>query len=156
YVDYYMNGVLGWARAGATDDVAAAAYGIAMGPAAPPAAPEVLAMDGGADFVDGLAVRVLARLFLDSPDNRGYLAFDPSSPSVVGAALRDLHGVLDNADGARSFAARRVVVDILKKMQSEEAYSVLRGCRSDIAAAKAALAPELQADTDDLLARIDA
>jgi hypothetical protein len=154
-VDMYLNGVLGYVRAG-SDDVATAAYAIAMGPAAPPAAADVLAQPGGPDYVDGLAARVLERLYLDDAAYQGYITGAPASSKIHDLAVRDLSGMLANSDGARSFNTRRMVVDILKGMQTDDAYAALQSARVSIAAGKAGLAAEAQAQTDDLLARIDA
>jgi hypothetical protein len=155
YFDYYVNYVLDFARGAGSDDVAVNAYNAAMAPAHAPIAPENIAKPGYAETADGLARRVLTRLYLDPEALRGYVSFDPSSPAVVAAALQDLSDNLTNVDNIRSFETRRVCVDILKKMQSNEAFAALRASRTTVATARAALSGEEAALTDDLLQRID-
>ncbi len=151
-IGYYLNDVLGYAVAGADADTAVKAYGIAMGADAAKAA---VGKPTYAQTVDGLTHMVLARLYLDPPAARGYIADLPSYPEVNDAALADLAKSLGNADGTFSFETRRAAVDILKLFQSNDAYAALRSARATIAAARASLSADQQALTDDLLARID-
>jgi hypothetical protein len=65
-------------------------------------------------------------------------------------------GNLQNTDGARSFATRRTMVDILAKLQMTAAYDALVQSRAQIAAQRASLTGVAAEMTDDLLARIDA
>jgi hypothetical protein len=154
YADYLLDAVLEFARAGASDDVDLDAYNLAMA-LSKNLTPDQAANAMYASSADGLAARVMSRLYLDDDAARGYIANDPWSPAVTEAALADLSAFLDNADGVRSFASRRVFVDVLKHMQSDEAYAALRAARSSIAAARAAMTGDDANNTDDLLARID-
>jgi hypothetical protein len=155
--DYYMNGVLGWARNASDEAVAVEAYNIAVGAARAPISAENLAKPGYAEMADGLAQRVLKRLFLDGPELRGYISDDPSYAKVIELAMHDLRDNLANVDKVRSFATRRVVVDILKKMQNDEAYSILTESKASITAAMSlgGMSAQEVRDTNDLLARIN-
>jgi hypothetical protein len=156
-LDPYLDGVLGYARAAYDEAIALDAYEIAMKPARAPIATEDLAKPGYAEYADGLARHALKRLYLDPEAVRGYISNDPMYPSVIAASMRDLGDNLKDSDGHRSFATRRVVVDILKKMQSQDAFNLLREARAAIAAKKAlgGMTVDEAALTDDLLARID-
>jgi hypothetical protein len=74
---------------------------------------------------------------------------------LAGEMAAELKANVLNADGIRSFATRRVAVDVLEKMQVVEGYRTLRECRAELAAARATLTGDDQAYVDDLLARID-
>lgn len=156
-LDPYLDGVLGYARAAYDEEIALDAYNIAIGPARAPVSAANLAKEGYAEYADGLARRTLKRLYLDPADARGYISDDPTYASVVAATMRDLRDNLTNVDKIRSFDTRRVVVDILKKMQNQEAFNLLREARAAIAAQKAlgGMTVTEAALTDDLLARID-
>jgi hypothetical protein len=60
----------------------------------------------------------LVRLFLDPAAARGRFIAEPNvGDYLLGPALfRELEGVLFNRDGLRSYASRREMVDILKKI----------------------------------------
>jgi hypothetical protein len=157
FVDYYMNGVLGWARAAEDPAVAVEAYNLAMGAAKAPISAENLAIPGYAQMADGLALRVLRRLYLDPAEARGYIADDPLHAEVVALTMVDLRANLTNVDKVRSFETRRVMVDILKKMQNDEAYAILTESKAAINAALSlgGMSAQEVRDTNDLLARIN-
>jgi hypothetical protein len=156
FIDVYMNEVLKYARAAYDTDIALEAYRAALGPSRAPVSSETLAMPEGAAAVDGLSMRVLKRLYLDPPDWRGYITNDPPA-SVVRESLQDIRANLTNGDKLRSFENRRAMVDILKKMQSDEAYAILVESRASIQAALSlgGMSAQEVRDTNDLLARID-
>jgi hypothetical protein len=156
-VEYYMDNVLMYARAGWDPAIALKAYDIAIGPARAPISAENLAKDGYGAAVDELGRRVLRKLFLDAPELRGMISDDPSDEGVLKQVMRDLKDYVTNVDKIRSFATRRLTVDILKKFQTDEAYAALREAKAAILAAKSlgGMTAAEAAGTDDLLARID-
>jgi hypothetical protein len=157
FVDYYMNGVLGWARAASDGAIAAEAYDTAIGRARAPISAANLALPGYAEMADGLAARVLRRLYLDGADARGYIINDPDYAAVTALVMQDLRDNLTNVDKIRSFGNRRTMVDILKKMQNDDAYAILTEARASIQAALAlgGMSAQEVRDTNDLLARIN-
>jgi hypothetical protein len=156
YIDYYMNDVLKYARASYDPSVGIDAYLTAMGPSRAPVSADTLAMPEGAAAVDGLSMRVLKRLYLDPPDWRGWIVNDPPA-SIVRESMKDIRDNLTNVDKIRSFETRRAMVDILKKMQSDEAYATLTEAKASINAALAlgGMSAQEVRDTNDLLARIN-
>lgn len=150
--NYWINGLLGFAVAASSPDLAVQAYNTAMGKSVIGTQAQTATY---AATVDALAHTVLARLYLDSPMVRGYIEANPVYPEVNAAAIADLSSILMNGTSVYTFDTRRAAVDILKVMQSEAALNALRDARSRVAAAEAALSPDVQALTDDLLARMD-
>ncbi|MCP3142019.1 zinc-dependent metalloprotease [Pyxidicoccus xibeiensis] len=154
--DYYGNSVLGWVRAGVPADQTFA-YDVAIGQVRPPLAVPPDAGPGYGAAADDLARRLLARLYLDPVSARDDITFTPDeSSAVTPAVLADIHGILINVDGVRSFRARRTMVDILKSMQSLPAYLTLREGRDTITASLGTLSGSERAQAEDLLARIQA
>lgn len=150
--NYYINDSLGFAVAGPSPDVALEAYDRALGKAI---AATATASPNYAATVDGITHTVLARLYLDPASSRGYIADLPQYPEVNSAAVTDLGAALANDASVFTFDTRRAAVDILKLMQSEEAFNALRAARDAVARSESQLSPQEQALTDDLLARID-
>ena len=151
-----LNGVLAFVRAGNTVDEVNAAWAITMkGLSVDPAhVPADAMLAARTDF---MGRRVLSRLFLDDSSLRGTFTNDPDRSNPVFAdMMAQIQGNLGNADGFRSFRTRRAMVDILKKLQTVQAYDALRSTRDSIAAQRASMTGDQAALTDDLLARIDA
>jgi hypothetical protein len=142
-LDYFLNRVLQYVRAGADLTTRSDAWDIAFSPARTP--------EG-----DALAQHIFARLYLDTPDLRGFIVNDPPSDVTVAAVIPDLEKTLVDADHIRSYATRRTCVDALKHVQLVEALEALRAARDAIAASRATLSGDDAVLTDDLLARIDA
>ncbi|MFP2927502.1 zinc-dependent metalloprotease [Pyxidicoccus sp. 3LG] len=154
--DYYGNTVLGWVRAGVPADQLYA-YDVAIGQVRPPLAIPPDAGPGFGAAADDLARRVLARLYLDPVSARDSITFTPAAnAAVTPAILADIQGILTNVDGVRSFRARRTMVDILKVQQTLPAYMALRQGRDTITASLPSLSGTRRAETEDLLARIEA
>lgn len=111
---------------------------------------------------DTLSNALLSRLYLDPLLARGGAVPRndpaPTDPVIGPLARGELFGILLNQDGIRSFASRRNCVDILKKMQTADAYSALVRARDAIAADVGTLPPSSEQAllTRDLLGRIDA
>jgi hypothetical protein len=113
--------------------------------------------------VDVAAGRLFARLYLDTPDKRGdannggaFLQDPPVDAAVTPLLLTELKGNLVNSDGFRSYATRRQMVAILKKLQLTPALTALVDARKTIAAARAGMTGSDATLTDELLSRIDA
>ncbi|RYG70364.1 hypothetical protein EON77_13990 [bacterium] len=97
-----------------------------------------------------------ARLYLDDAKARGDFADDPPfDAELTPKIVADLRANLLNGDGARTYETRRLVVDVLKKMQRVEALATLREARALVAAARVTAGGEDAAQLDDLLGRID-
>jgi len=155
-----LNNVLKYVRAGTAAKRAAAFALVTDGVRAPldPAAVAALPAGRGAR-IDGMARKILSRLYLDAAELRGtdFTADPPSTDAAFTAALlAELRGNLVNQDRLRSFATRRVCVDILKKLQTQAAYQVLVEARAGLVAERVTLGPIDAALLDDLAARIDA
>jgi hypothetical protein len=154
YVDYYMNGLLGYARATADAALARTVLDAALGKGKAPALATLTpAQAANADL---LATRVLKRLFLDAPAARGAIRNDPALAAFVADARAQAGQILTNADKIRSFESRRAMVDLLKKMQSNDAYNLLVTSKASIVALRPSLTGGEAALTDELLSRIDA
>ncbi len=153
YLDEVSNTVAQFTRSGNNDTAATDAMSILFRRIGAPVAGPVGPGEGTA--ADGLNAFVLSRLFLDSPKQQGSIVGAPLATALPQAIVQ-LHGVLVNIDGVRSFPSRRAAIDILKKMKSDLALETLLTSRSEIAKAAGPL-PDAQALlVADLLARIDA
>jgi hypothetical protein len=151
-----LNGVLKYLRAGSAAQQMQA-WQLALTDLQVPAdANKVATVPGYGARVDFAAHRLLSRLYLDDDGLRGDFTADPAANSKVAPLiLKELQGNLLNSDGIRSYATRRAMVDILKKLQTQAAYDVLVDARAQIAATLAGLSGSELNDAQDLLARID-
>jgi hypothetical protein len=104
--------------------------------------------------VDDVAQRIFKRLYLDDAKLRGEFTADPTDAAVTALVLVELRGNLMNVDGLRSWATRRVMVDILKKLQSSSALAVLKEAETDLNAKLSTLTGDDALQAGDLLARI--
>jgi hypothetical protein len=153
YVPYYVDPVLQYVRASGAQNGEAWSI-VTNGIATPLPASSSPAHLTAADVSERAIVQ---RLYLDKPEDRGNFQMDPPSTFPVTTTIAtELGSVLGNVDGARSFASRRVAVDVLKKIQTEAAYEALLAGRDATLAARASLSGSAAAQTDDLIARIDA
>ena len=152
-----INSVLQFVRAGDTSSVKAAAFAHAIAPVKVDPARTPAPDAATAALIDGWERRVLARLVLDEPDNRGYFVTDPdvSDPLLGPALTAEVKAVLLNGDRIRSYKSRRTSVDILKKLQSAAAYGALRDAKTALVASRPTTPPDEALDLDDLIARID-
>jgi hypothetical protein len=146
-VQFFGTEVLGYARRGTTAEAAAAWKAVLDGARSPLASPATAAA------ADALSAAVFDELYLHTT---GAITAPPSDPGVVAAIAADGKSLLINSDGARSFATRRLVVDALKKAQTQDAFLALRDARDAITATLNGLSPSDRALTEDLLARITA
>jgi uncharacterized protein DUF4953 len=145
-VQLFGTEVLGYARAGSPAQASAAWTAILAGARAPLADPRM------APAADALTAAVFDELYLHTT---GAITDMPSDPGVVAAIAADAKNFLVNADGAHSFATRRMLVDALKKAQNDSAFIALRGARDAINATLNQLDPSTRALTEDLLARVN-
>ncbi len=152
YVPYYVDPVLQYVRASYLQS--GNAWSIATGGIATPLDPASTTQhQAAADSIERL---LFTRLYLEKPENRGPFKMDPFAYlSAVPSITSELGNVLGNTDHVRTFASRRVAVDVLKKMQTPEAYQALLGARDAIVAIRPSLSGVEAGNTDDLLARID-
>jgi hypothetical protein len=152
-----LNNVLNWVRAG-SDAQRLVAWKAVVTPVHAPADPALLqATPTLGARLDTVARRILQRLYLDDVSLRGsiFTADPPADPQWIPSVLTELRGNLENLDGVRTFPTRRVCVDILKRLQTEEAYDILVEAKAALGVERLKLSPADQALADDLLARID-
>ncbi len=106
--------------------------------------------------IDDVAQRVFKRLYLDDAKLRGEFTADPTDSAVTALAIVELRGNLMNVDGIRSWATRRIMVDILKKLQSSSALAALKDAEADLNTKLPTLTGDDALQAGDLLARIKA
>ncbi|MDB4966614.1 MAG: hypothetical protein JWN44_2303 [Myxococcales bacterium] len=156
--DYYVNGTLQFVRSSQTSTRMADAFKLAMKGLTIPADANLVATNMGyGSRVDMATQFVLNRLYLDLPANRGSFTSDPPLDSTLTPlVMTELRGNLTNADQIRSYETRRMVVDILKKMQTQDAYNLLLAAKDALTQQLTTLTGNEKANTMDLIARIDA
>jgi hypothetical protein len=154
--DDLSQGVLSFVRAGEGNDPLRA-WELAMLDLRAPISP-ALASDPAAAAAVDRASRLVFDFLLGRGSKATTVRGAPIDPAVQSAIVADLRGNLLNLDGVRSFTTRRVVVDVLKKLQRTDAHLVLLEARAQLAGRLAAggMTPEETSLTADLLARIDA
>jgi hypothetical protein len=139
----FTNGVLQYVRADPDLGRRQDAWNVAFSPARVPGQ-------------DALAAKIINRVVLDTPDQRGDWTADPAPDILVASIIPDFQATLVDSGSNYSFATRRAAVDALEHVQLTEALDALLAARNAIAAARASLTGDQAALTDDLLARIDA
>ncbi len=159
YYDDRINALLKYVRAtGVPFDVHLTAWNLAFVEIATPLdAGKVAMYPTWAPTADLLTRFLLTRLFLDPASSRGDITNDPPLGDTTLEQLVLTETVVDlvNQYKVRSYATRRVCVDVLKKLQSSAAYDALKQARARISAGAAGLTGAELAQTNDLLARID-
>jgi hypothetical protein len=152
---YVTNALFGFARAGATPAIREVAVRTAFARVAAPVAADVKSDPYKSAVADAIAEFVLARLYLAPAAFRGPIVADP--PADVSALIvpyaRD---IIANADGIRSFPARRTAIDTLKAMQHEAALAALVEAREGLVQSRASATGGDALEIDDLVARVDA
>ncbi len=156
--DFTLNAVLQFVRSGKDSQTRLDAWNIATEGVRAPIAPEALVASPGSGLVaDAAARRVLQRLYLDGASARGLFAKDPQPDALLTPAiLEQLRAILLNVDGVRSPQSRRVAVDVLKKLQSYEAFFILLEARTALVTSLPLLSGNERLAADDLVRRIDA
>jgi hypothetical protein len=135
------------------------AFNALIGDVAPPIQPGVTALGSNANaWADLLGGTLLANLFLDPAAYRDGVQVNPAltDDTFRARVIAVASGILTNSDGIRSFEMRRIAVDVLKVMQTNDAYQALLAAKTAITAERATLTAQGQALDDDLLARINA
>lgn len=155
--DVALNLSAQYVRASTTAQTRLHAFDVLMYGSRAPLAPEVLASSPRyASVADSMARRIFQRLYLDPTSSRGLFTADPPVDALLTPAiLEQLRANLLNVDGVRSYPTRRVVVDVLKKLQRYEAYAILREAREALTAARPGLSGNELLAADDLASRID-
>jgi hypothetical protein len=154
------DGLLAYARAGASEDQAVDALKIALDRGAAPVDPGSVSSDPYfGPSADALSIYVLKRLWTDPEELRAsYITNDPFYVGVYQSSLDQLRQIVKNADNVRSFGSRRAAVDILKKFQTLDAYQALVDAKgllqTQLAGGQIAAGDVLEAN--DLVARITA
>jgi hypothetical protein len=162
-----VDKILAYVRAGSDSAERARAFDIATNGVAVPLTAANASNATYSKAADQVLRNVLARLYLGLAAEGLPPEFVTSSPIYLGdlsnmdavlvaKIVNQLKGVLQNADRVRSFESRREAVDILKKMQTLDAYSVLTESRAKVSADLATLTGNDALLTKDLLGRIDA
>jgi hypothetical protein len=163
YFDYYTTALLGYVRAG-TPEQAAQAWSY-LATLAAPLPPEYAAEPAIAALADEVMRTTLSRLYAEDETVRAGLQWgyptptnDPEDAAVVAQITDQLAQNLLNTDGVRSFETRRLAVDLLKHLQSVEAYQALLDARTTLntTLSDGSLEGANVALTTDLIARIDA
>lgn len=153
---YQMDKVLDYVRTG-NQTVQAFALATAGGIAPPIDSTKLAMYPTYAPYADLLAQILLWDLYLAPPEYRGDIvtppaATDPVTPNVIAMAK----AVLVNSDNIRSFESRRTMVDVLKAIQTNDAYFALVDARTQIANTRSQYTVQSQQLIDELLRRIDA
>jgi hypothetical protein len=152
-----LNSVLQYVRSGRSSQEKLRAWNIATeGLLAPIPLETLAAFPGYGERADAQSQRILRRLYLDDARTRGlFLSADPRPNSLfTPVLLAQLRGNLLNVDGVRSRATRRTAIDILKKLQTYEAFTVLREARDVVAASVPGLSGQARMDAEDLVSRL--
>jgi hypothetical protein len=155
--DVTLNGLLRYVRAGKSASIRVHAWDLALVGIRAPIPAEVLASAPGYGAVaDAMFSKLIQRLYVDGWELRGTITQDPpGDPLLLAAILEQLRANLLNVDGVRSYPTRRLIVDVLKQIQADEAYAVLEEARDALAAARPGLSGKELRAADDLAARIE-
>ncbi len=132
-------------------------FGLLRAPATPPAQPPPTY----AGRLNGITQGALRIMFLNPQPGQVVTPGQPPPPApppappVLGAAIADMRALVVNLDGLRAAATRRLAVDVLKRFQSQDAYTALTEAREVVAAQLPDLTGSAAVDAKDLLSRID-
>jgi hypothetical protein len=111
---------------------------------------------GYAARLDTLTQRVYRRMFLDPAAQRGTITGGvPGSAAWLARYQAELNGILLNTDGQRSYATRRMVVDIYKAWQVAAGMDALRSALTALNAALPGLPAADQNQQRDLISRVE-
>lgn len=134
------------------------AFNLLMGEVAPPLRADVVALSpNAAAWADLLAGAFLQNLFVDPAAWRDDVGVDPllTDPTFHARVVEVTKNILVNSDGHRTFERRRTAIDVLKAMQSYDAYNALVTARAALVTERAGYNALGQAVIDDLLKRLD-
>jgi hypothetical protein len=133
------------------------ALNVLLADVAPPVQPAITALGPAANQrVDLYAALLLANLFIDPPAYRDEIQVSPAlqDDAFRGRVIEVAKNVLTNSDGIRSFEMRRIAVDVLKALQTNDAYQALLDAKTAVTNERATVTPASQVLEDDLLSRI--
>lgn len=152
-----LNQVLMFVRAGKDAAQRKRGWDLAMGPLSVKTALPAMAPMGYADRKDFVARRALGRLWLDAANQRGNITADPpADPMLVPLYYQELKGNILNEDKIRSYETRRLVVKVLRKLQTMAARNLLMEAGAKLTAELPGLGPDEAIQHQDLIVRIDA
>lgn len=95
-------------------------------------------------------------MYLDPVASRGRFTSDPTDSAITPQVIVQLRRFLENSDAIRSFETRRMAVDILKKLQSLDAYQALVEGRAVLVVQRASLSGTDALLAEDVIRRLDA
>ncbi len=125
--------LLAFARRGANAQTRLESWRTMMAPLRAPVAREKLATAGHGSRVETIAGILFPQIYPDpTPGSTARPPGLPADAGLLAEAAADLRGVLLNLDGIRSYASRRMTVDLLKKMQAIEGYKALNDARNQL------------------------
>jgi hypothetical protein len=145
-----------YVRAPADEAQRLAAFDLLMGQVASPLPADVPALGANATlYADILSAAFLSNLFLDPAVYRDETQVNPAlnDPTFRARVIAVTKSLL--VDGTRSFESRRVMVDVLKSLQTYDAYQALLEARAALQTERAGYNALGQALVDDLTVRID-
>ncbi len=134
------------------------AFNILVGDTAPPMRQDIIGLGQYANrYADFFNAALLANLFLEAPEVRDEIRVNPAmyDPAFSARVVTVARESLTSSDGQRSFETMRIMVDVLKAMQTADAYVALTTARSYFATNRNYFAAEAQPLVDDLIRRID-
>lgn len=126
---------------------------------APPLSADTLALGtDAAAYADLYNALFLHNLFVDPAGYRDPIGVNPALNDAAFRArvIQVVRDSLQGSDGHRSFETMRLMVDVLKEMQHNDALAALNGARASFVANRAAYDVSVQPLIDDLVRRIDA
>jgi hypothetical protein len=152
-----LNGVLKYVRAAATSTRRVSAFQTALKSLQIPVdATKLSTVTGYGARVDFATRNLFTRLYLAPAEQRGDFTNDPPADSTLTSAIMtELRGNILNSDKIRSYATRRAIVDILKKMQTQNALNLLVDAKGALETQIPTLSGNDKVDAQDLLARIN-
>jgi hypothetical protein len=153
-----LQQVTRYVRAPSSEAERLEAFNTLLGQLAPPLAPDVTALStNAAAWADVLAATMLKNLFLDPAAWRDPIAVTPALTDATFRArvIEVSKNILVNSDQVRSFETRRVAIDVLKALQTADAYQALLDARASLVTERATYNALGQALVDDLTHRLD-
>lgn len=153
-----MNGVLAYVRAPKSEaEQLFAWHHLSDRVRLPLSAQSTASNPNYANVADGVIAKLISRMFLDAPVQRGSISNDPILDGQFGAEVRaELEASLIDRDSVRSFPTRRLMVDVLKMFQDTESYTALLAAEAALEAKIPTLSGEEKALSQDLQSRIRA
>ena len=154
----YLGGLLDFVRAGDTAGERASAWKFATQYVRPDLDPDVLAAYPTYGARADLVSRVIwSQLFLGTATSYSdYVTAPPNDLALRATMHQQLTGETLNSDKVRSYTSSRQAIDVLKKLQTTEAYRTLSDTKTALVAKRAVATGDDALMLDDLIARADA